>query len=459
MTLRNILITSACAIFCADMACGAVESAPFKYIREITTTSAQEEIAAIPLDESSWELLQADAADLRVFNGADTVVPHLMRRAMAKRLRRVQVVAPSRVTGLREMEGNRIEIEMALDGDALAADQLWLETPLKDFERRVSVDGVGEEGTTVRLVTDALIYDYSRYMDVRHVSVDLPRNDHRLLRVTIDAVTDSAQSPRTEITRTLREDTELQRTETTAETVRPFRINTARLYTHRDEERNRETLSRDYRVKEWSVSEDAKRRISTIEIESYHTPLTALIIETPARNFTRRATVQIPYQRDGREQWRSIGAGVLSRISFRDFSRETMAIELPEQQSHRFRVLLHNGDAPPLRLEGLRGRGPLWQALFLAAPGQSYRLLLGSEQVPAPLFDTAHIERLLARDIAPRPFEIGPLMDNPAYDAEAGRQEWAWLGGRGVFAGVIVVVVVVLGFGLVKAGKRTLEEA
>jgi hypothetical protein len=95
--------------------------------------------------------------------------------------------------------------------------------------------------------------------------------------------------------------------------------------------------------------------------------------------------------------------------------------------------------------------------LYLAAPEQVYHLLLGASNAPAPLFDTAHIERLLARDIAPREFALGPVMDNPAYDAKAARGAWAWLGSRAFFVAGIVLVVAVLGVGLVRAGKTALD--
>jgi hypothetical protein len=443
-------------VLMAGMVRGELSPVQFSHMRDVTTSSQQEEIAALGLDGSSWELLAEGASDLCVFDAADVVLPHLLRRATAKRVRRVKVTCRSRVTGLRELPDNRIEIDLKLEAGEGAADTVSFATPLKDFERRVTVDGVAADGAVVRLVSDALIYDYTRFMDVRSVTVDLPRNDYRVLRITIDAVTDTTQSPRTAITRTIRDEAETQRTEANTTTTRPFRIDRANLHTHRDEARNRETVMVDYALKGWSVSQDERERTSTIEMETFHTPLTSLVIAAGARNFSRRATVLAPYQRDGREQWRQVGAATLSRISFRNFKREALVVTFPELQERRLRLVLHNGDAPPLAIEAVTGRGPVWQALFLAAPGQTYRLFLGGKHVSRQGFDTSHIERLLAREIAPRPFELGDVVANPAYDATAGRNAWAWLGSRAFFAIGIVLVVLVLGVGLVRAGKMAL---
>ena len=103
-----------------------------------------------------------------------------------------------------------------------------------------------------------------------------------------------------------------------------------------------------------------------------------------------------------------------------------------------------------------RGTAAATVAVFLAAPAQSYRQLLGAEHLPSPVYDTAHIERLLAREILPRAFDVGPIGPNPSYDAKAARGTWAWLGSRAFFGLVIVLVVAVLGVGLVRAGKTAL---
>ncbi|MDP6630513.1 MAG: hypothetical protein QGH42_12575 [Kiritimatiellia bacterium] len=443
----------------AGTASAAIEPAQFSHCREIASDSEQEEIAAVTLDEASWDLLAVGAPNLCVVDAVNAPAPVLMRRATARRVRRVRATCRSKVAALRELPENRIEVDIDLLSQAPVADTIVFVTPLRDFERSISVDGIGADGTATRLVSDALIYDYTRFMDVRHVTVALPRNEYRKLKISIDAVTDTTQSPRTEITRSLRESEELQRTETTVETTRPFRIGAVQLSTHRDEAHNREPVTAGYKLKGWSVSEDAKKGTTTVEVETFHTPLTSFTIETGVRNFSRRVSVLVPYRRDGREQWRQVGAATLSRISFRSFKKDALKVTFPEQQQRRFRLVFQDGDAVPLKVDNVIGHGPAWQVLFLAAPSDTYRLLLGGSIASKQRFDTSHIERLLAREIAPREFEVGPVIDNPDYDAKASRSLTQWLGSRTFFAVGIVLVVAVLGVGLVRAGKAALAES
>jgi hypothetical protein len=436
----------------------AVVPEQFHHQRTLTAQTTQEEIAAAPLDGSSWEEIKPGATDLRVVNQDNAFVPHLMRRASAKRVRRMRVRCPASIQTLREHPDNRITFDLKLSDANPSADTLVFDTPLKNFERLISIDGVTKENIAQPLVAEALIYDYTRFMDVRHVSVALPRNDYPILRVTIDAVTDTTQSPRAQITRTLHDSNETQRTETTTETTRPFRIDAARLFTHKDLPSNRETTTIDYPIAKWTSREDSKHNTTVIELTTRNIPLTELAISTDTRNFSRRATLEVPYRRDGREQWRTIAATTLSRVSFREFTRATTALSFTETQTTRLRLTLHNGDAPPLHISALTGRGPQWQALFLAAPENSYRLLLTSANATPPAYDTAHLAQLLERDITPTPFNVGPLTKNPDYNPKAGRGTSTWVGSKTLFIIGIILVVAILGIGLLRASKTALTE-
>ena len=105
----------------------------------------------------------------------------------------------------------------------------------------------------------------------------------------------------------------------------------------------------------------------------------------------------------------------------------------------------------------MRGHGPVWQALFLAAPAHSYRVLYGSENVPHATYDTAHISRLLERNADPKPLGLTPESANPTFDAKTGRDRLSWLSSKAFFGIVIVILVAVIGLALVHASRRTLS--
>jgi hypothetical protein len=402
-------------------------------------------------------VLRPNAPDARIATSDGTIVPHILRRATAKRVRRVSSACGSRVEKLTELPDNRIQLDMVIPESSPAADTLIFTTPLQNFERQITVEGVNPDGTTEPLVTDALIYDYSRYMDMRHLSVDIPRNDFHNLRITVEAVTVTALSPHVAITRTIRDGNEVERTESTETLMRPFRIDSATLYTHQDQASNREPVTTNYSVLPFE-EESKQASATTFLVAVSNTPLTALVIDTPSRNFSRRCTVEAPYRRDGRTQWRTLADTTLSRVSFRSFQQQQVAIHFPEQQHDTLRLTFHNGEAPPLTINGVSGQGPQWQAFFLAQPNVNYELLAGSETIKPPTFDTAHLEKLLARDIEPMVCTMKELVLNPDFNPDAGRSAFAWLGSRQLFIIGIIVVVAILAIGLIRASKTVLDD-
>ena len=77
-------------------------------------------------------------------------------------------------------------------------------TPLKDFERRIAVSGETGNGDGWQpLTADALLFDYTRYMDVSNARVPLATNTSRRFRIVVEEVTDRTESPSMSLFRTI----------------------------------------------------------------------------------------------------------------------------------------------------------------------------------------------------------------------------------------------------------------
>ena len=74
------------------------------------------------------------------------------------------------------------------------------------------------------LVSDGLIFDFSRYMELSNRDITLPANTHRRFKVVVEQAQDRRESPFRELTRIRRGDLEVRRDETTVIDRRPFRI-------------------------------------------------------------------------------------------------------------------------------------------------------------------------------------------------------------------------------------------
>ncbi len=427
----------------------------YPFVRDVETMVAREEVAAVTLDRSVW-----DAADGRpnvcVAAADGTPVPHLLRKAVVHRRRRVRDRCESSIAGLTEQADNRIGLFLQLAEKSGTANLVEFVTPLKDFERQISIYGIPPGDTEVPLVESALIYDYSRFADVRHVTVALPENTFRRFRVEIRDVTDEMQSPGRQITRTFELGEEARRTDQATVTARPFRMDAVRLW--KEHETDAYTVEREVvlPLKSWQGREDDRQRQTVIEIETFNEPITGVTLLTPARHFSRQVKVEVPVREGGvAETWHAIAGATLSRITFREFRREDLRITFPERQTRRLRLVIANNDNPPLEISGVDTVGPVWQAVFIAEPGRRVRLYDGAALERPAVQDTVPIERILANGYEPLTVTAGPASDNPLHHPPG--YSWsAFFGSRLFFLVAVIIMVGALGMALFK-GSRQLD--
>ena len=178
-----------------------------------------------------------------------------------------------------------------------AADGLSIFTPLTNYERRVDVYGSDDGVDWTPLVSDRLVFDYSRYMDVSNREVALPKNAYRQLKVSIAGIADAKESPFLDLTRKFRGDSETERTEKTVLERRPFRMNRIELWHDAPEKLSETEKSVDYKVANWRAEEDAKAKTTIVQVSTRREPVSELTLVTSSRNFSRSAVLEIPVKR------------------------------------------------------------------------------------------------------------------------------------------------------------------
>ena len=143
----------------------------------------------------------------------------------------------------------------------------------------------------------------------------------------------------------------------------------------------------------------------------------------------------------------------IERMSFREPHRDETTIPIRETTASSYRIAIANEDNPPLRITGIKARGPIRRLLFLAEPGRQYRVEYGAETpLPAPHYETATLLGESLRDMTPIVAKLGAQVENvvvrpPAPATSILNNPW-FLGGA------IGVMVVVLGWCLLRAGKK-----
>ncbi|HBO44597.1 MAG TPA: hypothetical protein DD670_11820, partial [Planctomycetaceae bacterium] len=447
-------------VLAAGPAYSAADEGWFAYRKDVVRAAdpASEDILAVELDSDVYEATAKDFADLRVFDAKGRPTPYRLDRATEDRVTTVLEAYPVKTLDLKEDDDNRIELVVAQEPkEPLAVDGLRFATPLRDYERRVSVFGSDDQADWKPLTTDAMLFDYSRYVDLRGSDVALPRNTYRYFKIVIEEVTDDQKSPLTELTRHLRGNEEEKRVERTTVRRRPLRIDRIESYEKVARTLSRQEKKAEYPVRfdrEKGVTQDVKKKQTIIEIGSRREPLTGFTLETPDANFSRTVSVQVPVEKGVTTDWAEVGRGTISVIRFRGLEHGSLEVTFPEQRQTRYRLVIEDRDAPPLEITGVSATGNVNRAVFFADGDASYHVLFGSETAEAADYDTTPLDETLAKGFAPTAAKLGPRTANPAFGGDEGQRLRRLLRSPWLLGGAIGLMVVVLALILFRAGRR-----
>jgi hypothetical protein len=419
-------------------------------------------LVAVRLDGDVHAAAADDYGDLRIVDGQGVEVPYVVRdvattdRGIEERLGRAIISeAQPRPDG-------SLEVTVTL-GDTLGRVRpagFRLLTRLHDFEHRVTVAWSADGSDWMTLVEDALVYDYSRFVDVRDLSVVLPaapdvRPGGRY-RLVIGDVTQEQQSRLSELTRTLAAGVERKVEEKTVVERRPFRLDGIEFWYTAEVEKSARPVLEDRATGGLRVTREPGGRATRITVDARRQPVTEFGIVTDSRNFSRSLTVERPVEpdRDGRlRRGRPIASTTITRIDVAGLRREQLAIPLPESRLEAYDLVIDDGDSPPLAVAGVTARGPAREAVFLAEPGGAYRLAYGGDRA-APRYDTAAIRAAVAARVTATPATLGAESIVATPPAPAAADPLGLLRDGRFQIAVIAALAIVLAVALFRAAKR-----
>jgi hypothetical protein len=408
-----------------------------------------EEIVAIELNADVYEYMRPDGADLRILDEMGREIPYLLQRLVRGRRRSVREPCPARLLNLEEKD-NQLEITYELAAQAGVPDGLAIVTPLRDFERFVTVLGSTDGAAWRTLTHEAPIFDFSRFMDVARFDVPVPAGDCRHFRILIRDVTDAARSPWAQLTRELASDGSGRTVEALAVENRPLRIDRLEFWRNATREDAHADETSEYPVQSVAVLREGK--LTHVDVTVRREPLTAFTLLTPSRNFSRRVTVSVREQEGLQTRWRQVGAGQWLKIDFRALQREELTVRFPEQRAEVYRLTVDDGDSPPLEVRGVRAEGNVYRATFLAFPGRTYDLYYGGADARAPAYDQVTVLNPLQDAYRAQPVLLGRRLLNERFAQRPAAADWfrrPW-----VLVAAAAVAVLVLGWGLYQASRR-----
>ena len=405
------------ATICLTAGVEAADSGPLEKPVALPAVAATT-LVAVPLDADVHAATADGYENLRVLDAAGGEVPYVVRdvTATTSERRRVPRTAFAPLPTVRPLADSGLELIVVIGSgqDAVVPESFTLRTPLHDFEHRVSVAWSADGREWTPAVTDALIYDYARFIDVRDVTIPLPpvpaRGPGGRYRIVIDDVTQEQQQRLAELTRTLAGGEEREVRETTLVDRRPFRIDSIEFSYTEEVEQAASVRAADQTIVGFRAVREPGGRATRITVDTRREPVTAITLATDARNFSRLATVEqpVPYDRDGqRRRGRPLATATITRIDVAGIRREELTIPIPESRLPTYDVVIDDGDSPPITVTGVSAHGPAREVVFLAEPVGGYRLAYGGG-LAAPRYDTAAIRAALAARAVAMPATLGP---------------------------------------------------
>ncbi len=137
--------------------------------------------------------------------------------------------------------------------------------------------------------------------------------------------------------------------------------------------------------------EFAGETVLTVTLDGRHVLLAGLTLDAKDPLFMRRVTVAIREVQGAVSGERIIATGTIYRVAL-DGAPARAQLGLPLDFTPPTRELLvhiHNGDSPPLTLDGVSAQQYPVNLLFLAPAAGTFTLLSGNPQVAAPRYDLA----------------------------------------------------------------------
>jgi|694.fasta_scaffold10591_9 hypothetical protein len=426
-------------------------------------TQSTEQFASIVLDEELYSGSTESYSDLRILDAANKEIPYLVHRRAKEKLTTRQEATTISKPQVRPLEDNRLEIIFTIDREkhAHSIDGLALKTSTRDFEHRVSVETrTSDNSPWHTLVTDALIYDYSRYMDVRNLEIPFTEKSSNTaevqFRVLIEKVTQEKESQFLALTRTIKNGVQTKQEETLAINRENLYIDSLSFWQKVESVSSTESVLVEYPIQIDRRSEDEKNKSTVIEFSSKRQPLSHLQVITEDSNFHRKITLYAvnaePAPDTLVKQDRVLTHGSITKISLPKNSRADLAIAFPATRSSRYRLVIENGDSPPLKDITLKADGETYELLFLMAPNQNYSLTYGNPLLKAPNYDLLALRTALDSKI---PAIRGRLGDAKPIDLVDPRPTWEKLiENRLLLGGLFTLLLGVLAWTLYQASKR-----
>jgi hypothetical protein len=435
------------ALCCAALLLAAVSNAVAEPCSFPITGLSQASAALVSLELplSALADLGGRSELLRIYDVQQRETPYLCVPMTSKSMVSQREKCPSKVLIVREKSGGGVLLEFELLDGSPQPSGVTIDTPLRRFEQLVTLSGE-IDGTWQVLVPEALIFESSGLLAMRHNELRFPLSVSRRFRLEISKVSIERQAELRQVTRMSDADGAVSTVEKTVLRDEPFQIGAVSFWRERSLAVDTAVKNGSYAVKElnheWQA--DKKRSVYTLTPECY--PVCGVEIISPERNYQRRVRI-LREEGSSMQEWH---IGVVSAIRLPGFQKMSNGLNFAEISSGELQLIIDEHDNPPLEVSEIRLRTPLQQLLFFAEPQRVPYALTALAKGGAPVYGQhAVIRDAWASGAALQPAGLGARQGTPMELAAPGGTKvprWALMV-------VLLLAVAALAFGVVKAAQ------
>lgn len=367
-------------------------TAYFTHQREITSSSPERQ-NYFDVDEELWSQSRTDLGDLRIY-AAERETPY---RIAEVRATYSQANRQARVLQLGRSGANTTFVIEVPEGGEYNRVNLQVET--KNFVGTATVEGLDDiHDRRATRMGPYTIYNFEREHLGANSTLKLPDSHFPYLRVTLSKEVSPDDVKGASVS--FREEKKAGYTRVAA--------------TPTIEQKNRET------VVSWSAPKNV--------------PLDRIEFEVDQVNFLRNLRVE---DADGR--W--VASGEISRVklarSGRTAESSNLVIDLPGARSSSFKVIIANGDDPPLKITSIIPQYITRRVYFDPRGENKLSLYYGDEKLSAPSYEYARLAQLEPNAASA---QLGAGVRNAAYTGRPDERPWSERNPAVLWAAMIVVV-------------------
>jgi len=361
----------------------------FKYQRPLQAPPGGQRYVAV--DEAIWKNARPDLGDLRLYNGQQEVPYALMveRGSRESDNKDVRVLQQSVVGGK-----TQFVIDMA---DVAEYDHIALKLAAKNFVAHARVEGQDDlHGKQWALLAESILYDLSKEDLGGNSILRLPLSTYKYLRVTIDGP--------------VKPDDVLGATS-------EFRQEQKAVW--REVGGAPAAAERPAAAARGESSREGKATVLTFTVPE-NVPVDRVTFDIDPAQHNFRRSVQVTDDKDA-----YIGSGEIDRIhmvrSGEKIDSDEHDVSFSAVGHKTIKVIINNGDDPPLKLTSARLQ-QLERRIYFDAPASGQiTLYYGDDKLEPPVYDYAKLF-LLAKDAAPA--QPGGETANVGYTGRPDERPW-----------------------------------